>query len=72
MLSIYHACLLNTYALSYELKFMNSCLDYYAMSLFHMFVMYVVIQGRLEVHQVTSNRENDSIVRGLYNHGAVL
>lgn len=55
------------YALSYELKFITR-LDPYVISLFHMFVMYVVIRARLGVHQLTFNRDPDSIFRGMNNH----
>lgn len=58
------------YALSYELKSMTRypCLDRYAMSLFHLFVVYAVIRGRLGVCQLTSYCEPNPIVRGLDNH----
>ena len=43
-------------------------LDRYAMSLFHMFMIYAIIRGRSKVRKLTSNRELDSIVTGLDNH----
>ena len=60
----------NAYAVSYELRFMTRypCLDCYAISLFHMFMMYEVIWGRLGVRQLISNLEPNSIIRSLDNH----